>query len=245
MKILAISDEVVDFIYSPQIKAKYADIDLVLGCGDLPFYYLEYIVTILDVPLYYVPGNHDRREQYLSDGRVVHRAEGCERLDRRAVSLPEVSLASQRGPGASALAAAAPRLLLAGLGGSLRYNQDVGHQHTEPEMFSRAFSLAPRLALNRLRYGRYLDILVTHAPPRGIHDQADLAHTGFQTFRRFMDIFQPRLLLHGHSHIYRSDTITSTRYKNTQVVNIYPYRVIEWESEAHGRHHEIARPGRL
>ncbi len=243
MKILAISDEVVDFIYSPQIKQKYADVDLVLGCGDLPFYYLEYIVTILDVPLYYVPGNHDRREQYLSDGRVVYRAEGCERLDGRAVGLPAVSLASQRGPQAQALAAAAPRLLLAGLGGSLRYNQDIGHQHTETEMYSRALSLAPHLAVNRLRYGRCLDILVTHAPPRGIHDRDDLAHTGFQTFRRFMDVFQPSLLLHGHSHIYRGDTITSTRYKNTQVINVYPYRVIEWEPEPHGRYHPTARPG--
>jgi hypothetical protein len=234
VKILAISDEVVDFIYSPQIKNKYADVDLVLGCGDLPFYYLEYIVTILDVPLYYVPGNHDRREQYLSDGRVVYRAEGCERLDRRVVSLPAVSLASQRGPHAQAVAAAAPRLLLAGLGGSLRYNQDVGHQHTEAEMFGRALALSPRLAANRLRYGRCLDILVTHAPPRGIHDRDDLAHTGFQTFCRFMDVFQPRLLLHGHSHIYRGDTITSSRYKNTQVMNVYPYRVIEWEPASHG-----------
>ena len=77
----------------------------------------------------------------------------------------------------------------------------------------------------------------------GIHDRDDLAHTGFQTFRRFMDVFQPRLLLHGHSHIYRGDTITSSRYKNTQVINVYPYRVIEWEPESHGRYHATARPG--
>jgi hypothetical protein len=243
VKILAISDEVVDFIYSPQIKDKYADVDLVLACGDLPYYYLEYIVTVLDVPLYYVPGNHDRREQYLSDGRVVYRAEGCERLDRRVMNLPAVSLATQRSSQAAALAAAAPRLLLAGLGGSLRYNEDIGHQHTEPEMVSRALSLAPRLALNHLRFGRYLDILVTHAPPRGIHDQDDLAHTGFQTFRQFMDVFQPGLLLHGHSHIYRGDTITSSTYKRTQVVNVYPYRLIQWEPESHGRHHASARSG--
>ena len=243
MKILAISDEVVDFIYSPQIKAKYADVDLVLGCGDLPFYYLEYIVTVLDVPLYYVPGNHDRREQYLSDGRVVYRAEGCERLDRRAVNLPAVSLATLRGLKSDVVPATAPRLLMAGLGGSLRYNQDIGHQHTEAEMFSRALSLAPQLAANRLRYGRYLDIRVTHAPPRGIHDRDDRAHTGFQTFRRLMNVFQPRLLLHGHSHIYRGDTTTSSRYKNTQVVNVYPHRVIEWEPESHGRPHQTARPG--
>ena len=33
--------------------------DLVIGCGDLPFDYLEYLVSRLDVPLLYVPGNHD------------------------------------------------------------------------------------------------------------------------------------------------------------------------------------------
>ncbi|HVH54112.1 MAG TPA: metallophosphoesterase, partial [Actinomycetota bacterium] len=33
--------------------------DLVLSAGDLPFDYLEYLVTVLNVPLLYVPGNHD------------------------------------------------------------------------------------------------------------------------------------------------------------------------------------------
>ena len=72
MKILAISDEVVDLLYSARLRQHFGGVDLVLGCGDLPFYYLEYIVTALDVPLYYVPGNHDRLEQYLSDGRIIH-----------------------------------------------------------------------------------------------------------------------------------------------------------------------------
>jgi hypothetical protein len=202
----------------------------VLGCGDLPYYYLEYIVTLLDVPLYYVPGNHDRREQYLSDGRIVHRAEGCEPLDQRAVALPAMTLASRRA--ARGAEQPGPRLLLAGLGGSLRYNRDVGPQHTEAEMLGRVAGLAPGLAANRLRYGRFLDILVTHAPPRGIHDNNDPAHLGFQAFVRFMDIFQPRLLLHGHSHVYRNDTVTNSRYKHTQVVNVYPYRLIEWEPQA-------------
>jgi Icc-related predicted phosphoesterase len=241
VKILAISDEVVDFIYSPQIKDKYADVDLVLGCGDLPYYYLEYIVTLLDVPLYYVPGNHDRREQYLSDGRIIHRAEGCEELDQRVVRLPEGKLAERRQ--AHGATAGGPQLLLAGLGGSLRYNNNVGHQYTESEMFTRALGLAPRLLANRARFGRYLDILVTHAPPRGIHDNSDPAHTGFGTFLRFMDVFKPRLLVHGHSHVYRAATVTNSRYKGTQVINIYPYRLIDWEPETHGRHERAARPG--
>jgi uncharacterized protein len=223
MKILAVSDEVVEFLYSPRIKEQYADVDLVLGCGDLPFYYLEYLVTLLNVPLYYVPGNHDRLAQYHADGRVVHSAEGCELIDVRTACFPgRYDRAPVPGPGRPA------GLLLAGLGGSMRYNQDEGHQYTEAEMFGRALSLVPSLVANRLRYGRALDILVTHAPPRGVHDAPDLAHTGFQVFRTLMDIFRPRLLLHGHSHVYRNDAITSTRYQDTQVINVYPYRVIEW-----------------
>ena len=230
MKILAISDEVVESIYSPAIKDKYCDVDLVLGCGDLPFYYLEFIVTVLNVPLYYVPGNHDRLQQYLSDGRIIHRAEGCEPLDVRSKHLPILSAAARRAgqqPDPSG-----PRLLLAGLGGSRRYNQDGVHQHTEGAMLSRMLRLAPRLVANRRRYGRYLDILVTHAPPRGIHDADDLAHTGFSAFLRFMRIFRPQLLLHGHSHVYRGDTVTSTRFEGSQVLNVYPYRAIEWEPNA-------------
>jgi hypothetical protein len=96
-------------------------------------------------------------------------------------------------------------------------------------MWGRALGLAPALAANRLRYGQFLDILVAHAPPRGIHDGADLAHTGFDAFLSFMEVFKPRYLLHGHAHVYRSDTVTRTRYQETEVLNVYPYRVIEWE----------------
>jgi predicted phosphodiesterase len=225
MKILAISDEVVEFIYSPRVKDQYADVDLVLGCGDLPFYYLEFIVTVLNVPLYYVPGNHDRLAQYHADGRVVHSAEGCEPLDATTACFPNRLYPAASPEVTSGLT---PGLLLAGLGGSMRYNQDNVHQYNEAEMLGRVLSLAPRLLANRLRYGRALDILFTHAPPRGIHDADDLAHTGFEAFLTFMDVFRPRLLVHGHSHVYRNDAVTTTRYKDTLVLNVYPYRLIEW-----------------
>jgi Icc-related predicted phosphoesterase len=215
VKILAISDEVVDSLYSPRIKDRFADVDLVLGCGDLPYYYLEFVVTMLDVPLYYVPGNHDKPEQYLSDGRIIHRAEGCEPLDGRLACVTARHSAES--------------VLLGGLGGSLRYNLEKPHQYTQAEMLNRVLGLVPRLLLNHLRFGRYLDILVTHAPARGIHDGSDLAHTGFDAFLRLMDWFHPRFLLHGHSHVYRSDAVTSSRYGRTEVLNVYPYRVIELE----------------
>lgn len=59
MKILALSDQVVEHLYSPLVKERFGDVDLVVGCGDLPNYYLDYIVSMLNVPLSLVPGNHD------------------------------------------------------------------------------------------------------------------------------------------------------------------------------------------
>lgn len=211
MKILALSDEVVDYIYSPHIRERFPDVDCVMGCGDLPFYYLEFVVTMLQRPVYYVHGNHDKPSQFLSDGRVVHRAEGCETLE--ALSQRVITYQAD--------------VLVAGLGGSLQYN--IGpHQYSQSEMKRRVLKLTPSLLVNRVRYGRFLDVLITHAPPRGIHDAHDLAHTGFDAFLQVMDRFRPRYLLHGHSHVYRNDIPTVTRYKDTQVINVYPYRLIDY-----------------
>jgi Icc-related predicted phosphoesterase len=214
VKILALSDEVVEFIYSPQVKERFGEVDFVVGCGDLPFYYLEFIVTLLDKPVYYIHGNHDKPSQFLSDGRIIDRAEGCQEVEDQCMRVQV--------PGRD--------VLLAGLGGSMRYN-DGPHQYTQGEMASRVLKLTPALLVNRARHGRFVDIVIAHSPPRGIHDADDQAHIGFDAFRQVMDRFRPRFLLHGHSHIYRNDTVTATRYGETQVVNVYPYRLIEYDRD--------------
>ena len=84
---------------------------------------------------------------------------------------------------------------------------------------------------NRRRYGRALDILVTHSPPFGIHDNKDLAHTGFRVFGALMRYFRPRYLLHGHVHIYRTDIPRATEYYDTTVLNVYPLHVFEYSDE--------------
>ncbi|MBI5349038.1 MAG: metallophosphoesterase family protein [Chloroflexi bacterium] len=210
MKILAISDEVVDFIYSPAVKDRYGDVDLIVGCGDLPFYYLEFVVSILNKPLYMVPGNHDAHNQYMSDGRILDHAEGTTNVDGE--------LANENG------------ILLAGLGGSIRYRPDGVHQYTQSEMNGRILSMTPSLLLNRLRQGRFLDILITHSAPRNIHDSDDAAHVGFEAFNSFIQWFKPRFLLHGHSHVYQRNAVTRTMVGETEVLNVYPYRLIEWET---------------
>ena len=58
MKILALSDKVVPFIYSSQIRTRFGGTDLVLGCGDLPYYYLEFVLDSMYIPLFFVRGNH-------------------------------------------------------------------------------------------------------------------------------------------------------------------------------------------
>lgn len=210
MKILAISDEVVDFIYSPAVKDRYGDVDLIVGCGDLPFYYLEFVVSILNKPLYMVSGNHDAHNQYMSDGRILDHAEGTINIDDE--------LANEKG------------ILLAGLGGSIRYRPDGVHQYTQSEMKGRLLSMTPSLILNRLRQGRFLDILITHSAPRGIHDSDDPAHVGFEAFNSFIKWFKPRFLLHGHSHVYQRNAVTRTVVGETEVLNVYPYRLIEWDT---------------
>jgi Icc-related predicted phosphoesterase len=210
MKILALSDQVVEHLYSPLIKERFGDVDMVVGCGDLPNYYLDYIVSMLNVPLALVPGNHDLPMTSPNAEQAPGSAGGA----RWAASIDGRVVEEQS-------------LLLAGLGGSIRYRPDGVHQYTQAEMRGRVLRMAPRLYWNHLRHGRFLDILVTHAPPQGIHDAEDPAHVGFKVFNSFIAHFRPRYLLHGHSHVYRRCDITTSQVGGTTIINVYPYRVIE------------------
>ena len=39
--------------------------------------------------------------------------------------------------------------------------------------------------------------------------------------------FKPRYLLHGHIHLYRRNVVVQTRYCETEVINTYPYRILD------------------
>ncbi len=202
VRILAISDHVENLVYSQNIRERFSDVDLVLSCGDLPPNYLEYIVSSLNVPVIGVRGNHDH-------GRAFD-------------AVPRGTL----GPGTIDLhgqTVESHGLLIAGLEGSLDYNRGP-HQYSEGAMRLQIARLLPQLLLNKLRHGRYLDILVTHAPPRGIHDQPDRCHQGFAALREFIERFRPRYHLHGHIHLYDRQTVTRTQFADTTVLNAYGHR---------------------
>jgi uncharacterized protein len=202
VKILSVSDIEIGFIYSPQILERFRDTDLIISCGDLSYYYLEYMLSVLNVPLYHVLGNHAHP--------VEHSLEGSREYPWGAIDLHHRSF-SYRG------------LLMAGLQGSVRYNNGL-YQFTQAEMWNLVWTLTPALFLNRLRFGRYLDLFVTHAPPWGVHDMQDLPHQGFKAFRWLIRVFKPAYQLHGHIHVYRSDTIKETLVDQTRVINTYGYR---------------------
>jgi Icc-related predicted phosphoesterase len=210
-RILAVSDKVEPRIYGPNLAMVAANIDFVVACGDLPYYYLEYIISVLDRPLYYVHGNHDRPE-HRQDSSLVTEPPGGINLHRRVRLLDG--------------------LLIAGLQGSHRYNQNPHYQYTQTEMRTRVIGMMPELLLNRIRYGRALDLLVTHSPPFGIHDAEDRPHVGFQAFHSLLRWFRPRYMLHGHQHVYSNQERTTTRLGDTEIINVYPFCILELDFAA-------------
>ena len=210
MRVLAVSDQVVDVLYGPKVRERLGKIDLILGCGDLPYYYLEYLMTMLDAPLYYVHGNHDPLVEYSSESGTKTAPEGGDNIDLRCVNVVG--------------------LLVAGLEGCIRYKPDGFHQFTQNEMTLRSLALLPGLTRNRLVRGRWLDVLIAHSPPLGIHDMSTSAHTGFRAFLGLMRTFRPRYLLHGHRHKNYAPGPAETHFGATIVVNVDPYRVLEIEA---------------
>lgn len=205
MKILAVSDEVVERLYTLCTTGHFSQIELILGCGDLPYPYLENLLTLLNIPLFYVPGNHD--PIYDFENPLAH-VEGGSNLDLKAVRFK--------------------RFLIAGLGGSIQYRPDGTNQYSQTHALSRALRLLPRLLLHRINYGRPLDILITHSPPFGIHDEKTQSHQGLKAINWLIRVAKPRYHFHGHTHFQRQNLSASeTTQGLTKIVNVFPYKVIE------------------
>lgn len=82
-----------------------------------------------------------------------------------------------------------------GLGGSFRYRPDAVNMYTEREMASRIASLR-----RKLRATGGFDLLLTHAPIRGVGDEDHPSHRGFECFGPLLDRYHPAVMVHGHMH---------------------------------------------
>jgi Icc-related predicted phosphoesterase len=108
VRVLVVADEEVSAMSS---RVRHLRVDLVLAAGDLPWSYLETLVSMVDAPAAFVPGNHDPSTAGGKD------PQGLINLDGRVLTVGG--------------------LRIAGLGGCVRYN-DGPHQYTQREYDRRA-----------------------------------------------------------------------------------------------------------
>ena len=202
IKALSVSDRVDTSLLEPDTYENFKDIDLILSCGDLPYYHIERLFQLYEVPLLYVRGNHDPRVEYGKSGPLYGPRGGID-LHNRVVYLNE--------------------LILAGFEGSLPYKEGP-FLYSQSQMWRFVLGMVPRLLWNKLIHGRYLDVVITHSPPYGIHDRDNNVHGGFKAFRWLIKVFQPTYFFHGHIHVYDEDQITETVIGNTKVINTYGHR---------------------
>jgi Icc-related predicted phosphoesterase len=223
VKILCVSDQIDPVVYSSSIKDRFSDVDMVLSAGDLPMDYLEFIVSSLNKPLLFVFGNHNLQEyacyarkknitdlEFMQEGHFS----GATHVDSR--------IRREEG------------LIIMGLGGSMKYNRGE-NQFSNFGMLCKIIAKIPILVFNRIFRGRYLDVLLTHAAPEGIHDREDLCHRGFRPFLWFMRTFKPVYLVHGHIHLYDLSAVRVTRYCQTTVLNAFGHYVIDTDTHYGGK----------
>ena len=134
MKILVVADEEEKRLWDFYDKERTEGVDLIISCGDLHPDYLQFLVTVVNKPLLYVRGNHDRK---YDDNPPC----GCDDIDDMVYDFNG--------------------LRILGLGGSMRYKPG-GDMYTEEEIpainrFSKLFGLSTeRLERDMYYYYHYI-----------------------------------------------------------------------------------------
>ena len=195
MKILVVGDKESSYIWDHFDRERFRDVRLVISTGDLCAEYLSFIVTMLNVPLVYVPGNHD-------EAFVENPPEGCENIDGKIFTFDG--------------------LTILGLGGSRRYKSGP-FQYNDFQMGMRVKKLGLKLWKRKK-----IDILVAHAPAKGLGDGKDLCHQGFPVFNALLDKYQPKYFLHGHQHLSYCARDRVTSYNGTTIINSEGYYIFEY-----------------
>ncbi|MGU3292258.1 metallophosphoesterase family protein [Williamsia sp. M5A3_1d] len=233
VRVLAVADEVVDGLTHGLVEQLAPD--LILGAGDLPFDYLETLSTRSGAPCVFVPGNHDR------DLAGFHRG----RSGWTRAGLPATDPGPAGAVNADGRVVTVAGLRIAGLGGSIRYN-DGPNQYRESAQRRRADRLlwGHRVAdrIGRLRgragAGAPVDLLLTHSPARGYGDGTDGPHLGFLCLVNLVEGLRPQALIHGHIHPYgqapRDHQIPVTRTGTTLSLNTVGYTVFDIDAGGTG-----------
>ena len=145
VKVLSVSDRIESRLFEDKTIEVNKDINLILSCGDLPYYYIENLFQTYQVPVLFVRGNHDQAVVYGKKGPQFG-PRGAIDLHRRVVVLNN--------------------LIFLGFEGSLPYREGP-FLYSQTEMWRNVLGVIPRLLWNKLVYGRFFDVVIKHTPPHG------------------------------------------------------------------------------
>lgn len=115
MKVLIISDEEERLLYDAFRKERVEGVELIISCGDLRAGYLDFLMTMVNVPMVYVMGNHD-------NALVKEPPLGATCIEGKIINYKGYRIG--------------------GLGGSIKYNNKNINMYTENEMSWRCIKLA-------------------------------------------------------------------------------------------------------
>lgn len=188
IRLLAVSDQLEPGLADARNRQALEPLDLLVGCGDLPAHDLAFIADALNVPLFYVRGNHDADERWTAEAGEVPE--------------PIQSSACRNQAGLSVV--------------GLSWPGPKGRQARRSE--SGAWGQALRLAIWRLGRVGPLVIISHVPPSGVGDVPSDPFHRGFGAYRWLLDRLSPPLWLHGHTPLaavsdwqtgYRGSTIVN------------------------------------
>lgn len=139
------------------------------------------------------------------DGRyATNPPEGCECIEDRIVKING--------------------LRVMGLGGCLRYRPGP-HQYSDRQMLRRILRMSWQLLIHR-----GVDVVVTHAPVRGIGDEEHVSHRGFHCFQYVLKYLKPRYWFFGHVHArYGSQKSRVYHSGDTTLINACERFMLEFD----------------
>jgi Predicted phosphoesterases, related to the Icc protein len=115
-------------------------------------------------------------------------------------------------------------LRILGLGGAYEYRKGE-NMYSERKMKRRIRKLR-----RKLRKSGGFDILLTHAPARGLGDLDTLPHRGFECFLELLEEYRPRFHVHGHVHLNYGHGISRVmQYGETTVINACGHYAFDFE----------------
>jgi predicted phosphodiesterase len=229
VRVLAVADTRDRALYDHFSREHWAKkgVELIVSCGDLKPDYLDYLVSTFNVPCFYVRGNHDTTYGTEPPGGCVNLHEHVETFKGVRFFGLEGSYWYNGGPAQYTERQMRWKAFWAGLTIRQAGGVDVVVTHAPPRLCPLpekrclcVHSPAGRPAAN-LGQTCYLDAA------RQTWDMADLPHRGFDTFRQLALKYQPRFLLHGHTHLGYGARPREFRLGRTRVVDAYGYVLLD------------------